>query len=288
MRNNSLVLAFNPPPRRTDNWLLDLPTEVRHSIYEYLFCDSPSPVWLIHHYPSWPSLEVESKDWIFQTQVFRLCKRIYEDAVRFAYGFNVFKLQDDFSTFGCLGMTALSSIRHLTIVQGAWRAETPHEDKAWQVVGKHCPSLEWLEVVLHADMLIPAIPYLRSFLDDAKRQGNSPSIGVDLHVWDRHFSFDVGHRDYGRAQKMIEGTHVDGPHNPKFISPEKRVMRLPSRTQEIVLTADVTAGTIRALDDYLETTSPVSLKKSSRTVPRKGYRAAGGRSSRYWYQVVGS
>lgn len=288
MRNNSLVLPFNPQPRRTDNWLLDLPTEVRHSIYEYLFCDVQSPVWISRHYKLWPTDEVDARDWIFQTQVFRLCRKIHDDAVRFAYGFNVFKVQDDFATFARLGSTALSSIRHLTIVQGAWRAETADEDAAWQIVQQRCLSLEWLEVVLHADMLIPAIPYLGCFLEEAQRCGTSPNIGVDLHVWDRHFSFDFGNRDYIRAQELINGTHVDGPHNPKFISAEKRGMRLPTRAQEIVLTADVTSGTIRALDDYLASSNPGLLRKSSKNLPRKGYRAAGGRSNRYWYRVGSS
>lgn len=269
--------------RWTDNWLLDLPTEVRHSIYRYLLCEISHPIWITSHYKLWPSFKTSEADPIFQTQLFRVSQKVHDDAVRFAYGFNAFEVRDDFTAFCHLGQKALSCIRKLTVVQGAWRAETEWEDRAWSVISAHCASLETFDVVLHADMLIPAIPFLLHYSSTNQKEGPIPKIAVDLHVWDRHFSFDTENRDYVRAKQLLTGTHIHGPNSPRFISPQWRITRLPRRASEIVLTADVTSGTIRALDDYLEFLDAPFLVKSARTVPEKGYRAAGGRSQRCWY-----
>lgn len=284
MRNGSVALPANPHPRRSDNWLLDLPTEIRQSIYRYLFCDSPSPIWIARHYKLWPALQLGEAEPIFQTQAFRLCKRLQDDTVRFAYGFNDFQVRDDFRAFCELGKTALSSIRNLTVVQGAWRAETSVETKAWDLIQDQCLSLDSLEVVLHSDMLIPAISVLEN-LEWRDEEGVGPKIAIDLHVWDRHFAFEPENRDYVRTQKLMRGTHVSSPHTPKFIPPRQRIMRLPIQSRQIVLTADVTSGTIRAIDDFLASLESPFLVKSWKGMPETGYRAVGGRSSRYWYDI---
>jgi hypothetical protein len=240
---------------------------------------------ITRNYRLWQTFTSSEPDPIFETQTFRLCKKIHEDAVRFAYGFNDFELRDDFSEFCRLGATALSSIRNLTVTQGGWCAETSVEDGAWAIIRDQCLGLIHLEVVLHSDMLVPAIPYLREFLFNKDGQ-SCPKVAVDLHVWDRHFSFDTDNRDYLRAQQMIDGTYVSGPLSPKSIPPRERITRLPRHTAHIVLTADVAAGTVRALDDYLASLSSPFLVKSSKNVPMKGHRAAGGRSNRYWYDLA--
>ena len=286
VRSASLVLPENPPARRTDNWLLDLPTEIRQSIYRYLFCENKVPIiWIARHYKLWPTLQLSEADPVFQTQTFRLCKTVHDDAVRFAYGFNDFEVRDDFGPFCRLGKTALAAVRNLTVVQGAWRAETSLEARAWELIQDQCLGLENLEVVLHADMLIPAISFLED-LEFQDKDGAGPRIAVDLHVWDRHFAFDSENRDYVRAKQLMKGTHIGGPHSPKFIPPRDRIMRLPIQAKQIVLTADVTSGTIRAIDEFLASLESPFLIKSTKNMPQKGYRALGGRSSRYWYDLI--
>jgi hypothetical protein len=210
---------------------------------------------------------------------------LHDDAVRYAYSFNAFELRDDFTAFCRLGALALSSIRSLTVVQGAWRAETPIEDSAWSLIGSRCLNLQRLEVILLAEMLIPAIPYLAELSETSGTEEKSAKIAVDLHVWDRHFVFDADNRDYTRAQQMINGTHVSGPHTPRFIPPRERILRLPVAAHQIILTTDVTSGTLRAVDDYLSLCENPFLIKTTRDLPEKGYRAAGGRSNRYWYDL---
>jgi hypothetical protein len=280
------ALPSNPHPRRTDNWLLDLPTEVRHAIYHRLFCETKYPIWIAQHYKLWATLLPSKPNHIFQTQTFRLCKSIHEDAVKYAYGFNCFELRDDFAAFCRLGRCALASIRDLTVIQGAWRAETDIENEAWSIIQQSCDGLANLEVVLHADMLIPAIPCLEELVKTAASEASIPKVAVDLHVWDRHFSFDSDTRDYARAQQLLNGTYVGGPNRPKFIPPRDRILRLPTEAHQIVLTADVASGTIRALDEYLASLDRPLLEKSLMDTPVKGHRAVGGRSNRYWYNLT--
>ena len=284
MRNGSVALPANPHPSRSANWLLDLPTEIRQSVYRYLFCDSPSPVWIARHYKLRPALEVVEAEPVFQTQAFKLCKSLHDDTVQFAYGFNRFEVRDDFGAFCQLGRMALSSIRNLTVIQGAWRAETSVETRAWDIIQDQCLSLENLEVILHSDMLVPAISFLEG-LEWRDEDGVGPSIAIDLHVWDRHFAFDSEQRDFVRAQQLMKGTHIGGPNSPRFIPPKQRIMRLPIQPKQIVLTADVTLGTVRAIDAFLASMESPFLEKSSKCMPQTGYRAVGGRSSRFWYDL---
>ena len=284
MRNGSVALPANPHPSRSANWLLDLPTEIRQSVYRYLFCDSPSPVWIARHYKLRPALDVVEAEPVFQTQAFKLCKSLHDDTVQFAYGFNRFEVRDDFGAFCQLGRMALSSIRNLIVIQGAWRAETSVETRAWDIIQDQCLSLENLEVILHSDMLVPAISFLEG-LEWRDEDGVGPSIAIDLHVWDRHFAFDSEQRDFVRAQQLMKGTHIGGPNSPRFIPPKQRIMRLPIQPKQIVLTADVTLGTVRAIDAFLASMESPFLEKSSKCMPQTGYRAVGGRSSRFWYDL---
>ena len=211
MRNGSLTLPANPHPDRTDNWLLDLPTEIRQSIYRYLFCDNPSSIWIARHYKSvWLIPQPSEPEPVFQTQVFRLCKALHNDAVGFAYGFNEFEVKDDFSAFCRLGTIALCSIRNLTLFQGAWRAETDMEAQSWGIIQSRCSGLENLELVLHADMLLPAIPYLDT-LRSRNTGGSTARVAVDLHVWDKAFVFEMENRDYMRTWGAVERYSYWGP-----------------------------------------------------------------------------
>ena len=260
------------------NRLLDLPTEVRHRIFEYLFCANPVQLWMTSHYKA-PSLGIATTpDPIFQTQVFRLCTKMYRDAIMFAYSTNEIMIRDDFSAFWNLGAAALASIRHLTVMQVAWRPETKVEDRVWMIIQQHCINIARLHVALPDENLLPVVPYL-------KLLSSSQKLYLDLSVWDRHFTFDPVLREHARAKRLIEEGHSAGSNTPAFCTPKQRVMRLPTHAREIILSADLTEGSIRGLDEFLASQDRPFLLKSPASATSHQFQSVPGRSHRYLYQL---
>ena len=278
-RNVPFAMAKQPKCEpNVGNKLLDLPTEVRHRIFEYLFCANPGQLWMTSHYKT-PSLGiVTTPEPIFQTQVFRLCTKMYRDAIMFAYSANEIMIRDDFSAFWGLGAAALASIRHLTVMQVAWRAETKVEDRVWTIIQQYCINIARLQVALHDETLLPVIPYL-------KLLPSSQKLYLDLSVWDRHFTFDPIMREHARAKRLIDEGHSTGEYTPQFCPPRQRVMRLPTNARELILSADLTEGSIRALDEYIASQDRPFLLKSPASATSHQFQSVPGRSHRYLYQL---
>lgn len=272
---------------RKGRTFMDLPAEIRYAIYRYLFCHhGESPIWLSTKYCALQTFEpVEEEEPIFHTAIFRVCRAIHEDSVKFAYGVNNFVLRDSFPAFCRLGSSALAAIRHLTIMHTTWTSENEAEDRAWAVIQRQCTNLKRLEVELHADLLLQSIPHLTLFFhslarDDQRRP--PPGLTLDLYVWDKYFSFDPSDRDMYRARNLLLGIEEKCSHTPRFVDPQARVLRLPSAAEDIVLRADVSQSAVQALDNFLKCSWWIPLVKETRVLPITGRRAVG-RSKRFCY-----
>ena len=261
------------------NKLLDLPTEVRHRIFGYLFCANPGQLWMSSLYKATSLGRVTTAYPIFQTQVFRLCTKMYRDAIMFAYSANDFLIRDDFSAFWNLGAAALASIRHLTVMQAARDPHTSVEERAvWPIIQQYCTNIAQLHVPLHDETLLPVVPYL-------KLLPKSQKLYLDLSVWDRHFTYDSVMHEHARAKRLIEEGRSGESNRLEYCSPTERVMRLPKHAREIILSADLTEGSIRALDEYIASQDRPFLLKSSASEKSHQFQSVPGRSQRYLYQL---
>ena len=267
---------------------MTLPTEVRHRIYKELqLVSKQQPIWLRHHVPISALFGTSTTpvcDPIFQTQIFRLNREIRHDATMFAYGFNDFQIREDFSVFCGLGSMTLSCIRRLVILPTMWRYEGPKEREMWSKL-QHCENLQRLEIYLHPEVLLPTIRFFRDLSKQLKAFETPPRIVLDLCVWARHLSYDLGALDYERSRTLLESEDAPEKLTPALIDPYQRVSRLPLQTPNIFLSADFTAAAVKALDDHLGTTDRPLFRKTVADLPEKGTRAIGGRSERLCYEL---
>ena len=114
---------------------------------------------------------------------------------------------------------------------------------------------------------------------------NRPTVILDLYVWLRHFTFEPAARDFERSMKLLSGTNPISQHTPRFIDPQERIKKLPTSPKDIVLSADVSQGSIEALDTFLCSMDHLQIVKSEQPIPSQG-RRANGRSVRYCYTCV--
>ena len=91
-------------------------------------------------------------------------------------------IRDDFSAFWGLGAAALASIRHLTVMQVAWRAETKVEDRVWTIIQQYCINIARLQVALHDETLLPVVPYLKLLPSSQKLYLDLIGVGQAFHV----------------------------------------------------------------------------------------------------------
>ena len=260
--------------------LLDLPIECRHSIYQYLFCHSSSPVWLSSKYSGWDCFQ--SPEPVFHTQLFRVCKSISNDAIIFAYSANKFILRDSNPAFRRLGKLALASLKDLTVIHNAWTAEHREENTALEIMKASCTGLKCLELDLHADMLLEAVSYLTYLWRLSQPGVHRPNLVLDFYVWERHFAFDSTARDFSRSIDLLQGTHKKSTRTPNFVHPLTRIHRLPTSPDDIILSADVGQGLIQAMDLFLSRNTSLPLVKQQQILPISGRRSCG-RSARFCY-----
>ena len=259
--------------------LLDLPVEIRHSIYSYLFLHR-SPIAIGTRYIG---LKFgEAYDPVFYTPFFWVSKKAHLDSISYAYGVNQLVLKDTFKAFTSLSDTALAAIEHLTVVHSSWTAEHESEGEAWSCLKAKCSGLKYLEVELHSDLLLQSVRYITEFFASMPPDERRPSLVLDLYVWARHFDFDGGTRDYIRSLQMLRGGHKKTPTTPNFVDPKARVLRLPRKAKSIVLSADLNAATVQALDAFLAENDEIKLVKTSEIIPRTGRRSSG-RTDRFCY-----
>ena len=279
-RNSSVISSsLAPSPnmdrltstRRTPN-LLDLPVEIRHCIYSYLFLHR-DPIWMGTRYIG---LRFgEANDPVFCTTFFRVSKKAHLDAISYAYGSNQIVLKDTFEAFTSLSSTALASIENLTVVHTSWTEENASEGRAWTCLKAKCSGLKILEVELHSDLLLQSVRHLADFFALIPSNEHRPGMVLDIYVWARHFDFDGGTRDYSRSLQMLRGGHRKTPSTPTLADPRTRVLRLPSKARSIVLCADMNAATLQALDAFLDDHDEIPLVKTTEHLPTTGRRAIG-------------
>jgi hypothetical protein len=259
--------------------LLDLPVEIRHGIYRHLFLHE-NPVAIGTRYIG---LRFgDDYDPVFYTPFFRVSKRASYDAISYAYGKNQLVLKDTFKAFTSLSSIALAAIEHLTVVHSSWTAEHESEGQAWSCLKAKCTGLRDLEVELHSDLLLQTVRYLSELFRTLPRDHPRPSLKLDLYVWAGHFDFDGGNRDYSRSLQMLRGGHKKTPSTPNFADPKVRIQRLPSTATSIVLSADLNAATVQALDDFLDEHDEIPLIKTTEPISKTGRRSLG-RTNRFCY-----
>lgn len=271
---------MSPPAltRKTPN-LLDLPVEIRHCIYSYLFLHC-NPIWIGTRYIG---LRFgDAYDPVFCTPFFRVSKKAHLDGISYAYGANQIVLKDTFEAFTSLSSAALASIENLTLIHSSWTQENAPEDKAWECLKRKCIGLKHMEVDLHSDLLLQSVRFLSDFFASLPSNYGRPSLLLDLYVWARHFDFDGGTKDYSRSLVLLKGGHKKTPSTPNFVSPRTRVLRLPSKAKAIVLTADMNEATVQALDAFLAEHDEIPLVKTSENLPTIGRRSIG-RTERFCY-----
>ncbi|KIX93753.1 uncharacterized protein Z520_10659 [Fonsecaea multimorphosa CBS 102226] len=238
--------------------LLDLPIEVRHQIYGHLFCHKPVPIVLgfrsdfFAKWETWSPCEdsdAPPHEPTFHTALFRVNKPISRDAIEFAYSSSSFCFDKDLQTFCNLSPIALASIKTLWIFRTAW-LNSSDATSFWCTLDQRCPSLDLLVVEVASHILLPAIPYLKDFMASIPPGQAKPNLILDLHVWDRHFSFDFPDRDYQRALQDLQSNLVESDRK-EFLNPYIYVMRMPRRAKEIHFDLDLGPGEFRALVEVL-------------------------------------
>lgn len=275
---------MSPPASRKTPNLLDLPVEIRHGIYSNLFLhQNPIPIGT-----RYIGLRFgEAYDPVFCTPFFRVSKKAYLDAISYAYGANQLVLKDTFKAFTSLSPIALAAIEHLTVVHSSWTAEHESEGQAWDCLKANCSGLRYLEVELHSDLLLQSVRHLKELFASILPNEHQPSLVLDLYVWARHFDFDGGTRDYSRSLQMLRGGHKKTPSTPNFVAPKTRVQRFPRTAKSIVLSADLNAATVQALDDFLDDNDEIPLVKTTEPMSKTGRRSIG-RTNRFCYTWVGA
>ncbi|KIV85450.1 hypothetical protein PV11_01144 [Exophiala sideris] len=252
-----------------------LPPEIRHQIYTHLFCHKPAPI------PLGPGIleprfglpgkdDARDKQPTFYTAIFRVNKSISRDALRFAYSANSFQLTADLSCFFGLSQTALASIKSLTVFNNCWIEGRP-STKVWDILNQKCSSLETLAVQPSSHLLWQALPHLKEYVHSFPQGQPKPRLIIDVYVWDRHFSFDTAEHEYQRAlQELNGGTGADGTQG--FMRPGEIAIRLPKQVKQIDFVLDVNAGGVRALTEFLQSSSDLPLVKTTELLPCKNYR----------------
>lgn len=268
---------------------MTLPTECRHRIYRELLYQTAQPIWLRHYVPISALLgsfdaNVHQADPIFQTQVFCISKEIHEDAVMYAYGRNDFQIKEDFAVFCGLSEIALKSIAKLVIVPSMWRCEGPKERDMWLRL-QQCSNLQRLEIYLHPEVLFPTVRHFTDLRDQLRLLQQKPRILLDLCIWERHLSFDPQPLDYQRTRTLLENSQAPSELTFAHTDPRQRIMRLPLQAHNILLTVDVSAAAVTALDDYLGSSDTPLFSKAVADLPDRGTRSIGGRSQRLWYEL---
>jgi hypothetical protein len=259
--------------------LLDLPVEIRHGIYCHLY---------LHEFPVSVGTRYiglrfgDDYDPVFCTPFFRVSKRAHLDAISYAYGKNKLVLKDTFKAFTSLSSIALAAIEHLTVVHSSWTAEHESEGQAWNCLKANCSGLKDLEVELHSDLLLQTVRHLHELFTTIPPNGPRPSLILDIYVWERHFDFDGGNHDYSRSLQMLRGGHKKSPSAPHFVDPKIRIKRLPTNATSIVLSADLNAATVQALDDFLDDNDEIPLAKTTEPISKTSKRSIG-RTSRFCY-----
>ncbi|RMZ86221.1 hypothetical protein DV737_g153, partial [Chaetothyriales sp. CBS 132003] len=262
--------------------LLNLPVEVRHKIYRYLFCTDDGSVWLVSHYKLFQplySVTTPRADPTFEAQLFRCCKALHRDTIAFAYQVNKFELRGDLSAFTGLNPFALSCIRSLSITQVGWKCGQ-QDSKAWNLILSDCHNLDQFEIVVQQDTLLASVPFLLRFLNQATAQISR--LALDVSIWDPHFSFDRPYRDLARSESIIKQSAADPDGSS---ATQNQISRLPWQARAITLTADITAGAVQALDAYFASVATVSVTKKVGERPHFGHREVAGRSTRVVYEL---
>lgn len=259
--------------------LLDLPVEIRHGIYRHLFLHQ-NPISIGTRYIG---LKFgDDYDPVFCTPFFRVSRRAHLDAISYAYGKNQLVLKGTFKAFVSLSSIALAAIGNLTVIHSTWTAEQESEGQAWDYLKANCSGLKDLEVELHIDLLLQTVRYLCELFDSIPAHDPRPNLKLDLYVWARHFDLDGGNRDYSRSLQILRGGHKRTPSTPNFVDPKVRIQRLPSNATSIVLSADLNAVTIQALDDFLDEHDEIPLVKTIEAISKTGKRSTG-RTDRFCY-----
>ncbi|KAK5458071.1 hypothetical protein LTS15_004150 [Exophiala xenobiotica] len=263
-------------PARKSISLLDLPPEVRHQIYKHLFCNRAWPIPLGSG--TLAPLQLQEKndllEPIFHTALFRVSKAISTDALRFAYGANSFQLPADLTSFCQLGLTALASIRTLTVYNNCWLVGR-ESSTAWEILNYKCSALELLVVQPSTHLLWQAIPRLKEYVasfDNAHDLSSRPKLVFDLYIFDRHFSFDLPEREYRRALQELKGVPGSNSTRQGFMPVDQMVSLLPKHVKRIDFVLDVSAGGIRALEEVLQESSDLPLVKVKLPSPDNSYR----------------
>jgi len=81
---------------------------------------------------------------------------------------------------------------------------------------------------------------------------------------------------------MLRGGHKKTPSTPYFVEPKARVQRLPKSARNIVLSTDLNAATVQALDDFLDDRDDILLVKTTEPMSKIGRRSVG-RTDRFCY-----
>ncbi|KAL6245321.1 hypothetical protein RBB50_008096 [Rhinocladiella similis] len=253
---------------------LDLPTEVRHQVYKYLFCHRALPIPLGSG--SLAPLQLQDKidldEPVFHTALFRVNKDISADAIRFAYSANSFQLPSELASFCRLSSTALASIRSLTVYNNCWLVGREFQ-AVWDIINHRCSSLTLLVIQPSTHLLWQAIPQLKKYVAEFDGdKASRPKIVFHLYVFDRHFSLDLPEREYQRALQELKG--AEGGHDGwyGFLRPREMIALLPRHVKQINCVLDVSAGGIRALDEAIRDSADLPLVKMSLPTPTKTFR----------------
>ena len=266
--------------------LLDLPPEVRHQIYQHLFCHKPSPITLgcqdfFAKWAAWslPPIEEPSEP-TFHTAIFRVSKVVSRDALQYAYSANSFRFDKDIETFCKLGAIALASIKYLRIYKNAW-LKSSYATAFWKTLNQSCSSLELLVVEAASHVLLSAIPYLKDFVASIAQDQARPKLILDLNVWDRHFSFDFPDREY---QSALEDLHqnVGDADRKAHLMPYTYVMRMPRHVKEIRFVLDIGPGAWRALSETMEEAADIRFVRDDE-IPTIGGDLFEGRGKRHCF-----
>ena len=265
--------------------LTDLPTEVRHQIYSYLFSCSTGSISL-----SCTPHDSRMFNWIndagppeapFCTSLFRLNKAISNDALQFAYSANSFSLNGNLSRLQSLGVIALASIKRLTLFNNFWAISQEVLVQLRQLLDSRCTSLEVFTLETSAHFVVQSLPYLQDFLDEIPKESPRPKLVLDLYVLDRHFSFDAPEKDYRLSLLCLHKKSVHLGLVDPFPAAES-VKQLPRRTKQITIVSDVGTGFIRALDEFL-LEFPEHRFVKTQNPPSSLDVLRPGRSTRIWY-----
>jgi hypothetical protein len=270
--------------------LLDLPVEVRHQIYRYLFCIKWEPVLLGRQDPEKKLWLTEADELLeleptFHAALFRVNETISYDALRFAYSSNAFRIGKDVKTFSKLGPIALGSIKSIRLYRNCWAIGSEVQD-LWVNINQRCPNLEMVILEASPYVLLGAVPYVRHFIAATARSSSTPKMVLDMNILARHFSFDDPESEYHLLLNQLRW-NGDG-HVSRWDQSLTYVMRLPRHVQEIRFVMDVGAGAFRAFQQILQEYPDIKFRQAS-DIPRLqgNDNKSGGRRSCFVWETTG-